>query len=96
MSNKVTPIAGSIAETFHPHLTFHLCSAISRECKSQPRAHGWEAQVRELRHGAGEEPRHDHVHFLPAAGHDQRHLQGRDLRVAHVPTLHLLRVGARG
>lgn len=78
---------------FHPHLTFDLCSANRRESKSRPWAYWWKAEVCELRHGAGEEPRHDHMHFLPAAGHDQRHLQSWDLRVAHVLTLHLLRVG---
>lgn len=98
MSSKVNPPTrqqnvGSIAEMFHPHLTFDLCSAIRRECKYRPWAYGRKAEVRELWHGAGEERRHDHVHFLPAAGHDQRHLQSRDVRVAHVLTLHLLRVG---
>lgn len=86
---------GCFFEAFRPPLTFDLYSKSRRERKSRPRAHGWETEVRELRHGAGEGRRHDHMHYLPAAGHDQSHLQSRDVRVAHVLTLHLLRVGAR-
>lgn len=91
--NKIY-ILGSVAEMLHPHLTFDLRSASSRECKSQPWAHGWKAEVRELRHGAGEELGHDHMHVVPAAGHDRSRIQTWDVCVAHVLTLHLLRVGA--
>lgn len=49
-------------------------------------------EVCELRNATGVFSRHDDLHFLPAAGHDQRHLQSRDVRLADVLTLHLLRV----
>lgn len=65
-----THLFGCIFEAFCPPLTFDLCSESRRERKSRPRVHGWETEVRELRHGTGEDPRHDHMHYLPAAGHD--------------------------
>lgn len=49
-------------------------------------------EVCELWHSSGEHSRHDDMRLLPAAGHDQCYLQGRDVRLADVLTLHLLRV----
>lgn len=61
----------------------------------RPRVWRWQKKICELWLGAGTKSRHDDLHFLPAAGHDQCQLQSRDVRVADVLTLHLLRVSVR-
>lgn len=87
---------------FFPH-SLHLkednCPSLpisvhQRRWKPQCERWYWRRQeeVCELRHGSGDDSRHDDMRLLPAAGHDQRHLQGRDVRLADVSTLHLLRV----
>lgn len=50
----------------------------------------WQTEVCELWLGAWWLPRNDNLHFLPAASHDQLHLQSGDVRLAHVLALHLL------
>lgn len=77
-----------------PNSTSLPVSVHQRRWNRQCRREWWGGQeeVCELRLGSGDLSRHDNVRLLPAAGHDQRHLQGRDVRLADVSTLHLLRV----
>lgn len=51
-----------------------------------------QAKVCELRNAADSLSGADHLHVLSDSGHNARHVQSRDIRVAHVPCVCVLRV----
>lgn len=53
----------------------------------------WQEQVCELWVGARTLSRHGHLHQLQRTGAHPRHLQSGNVRLAHVPPLHPVRVG---
>lgn len=78
-------ISCSLSEPFFPsHVTLDSSHDVSQQ-----------EQVRELRVGAGTLSRHGHLPQLPRASAHQRHLQSGNIRLAHVPPLHPVRVGPR-
>ncbi len=75
----------------------HLCPSISVHQRRRngwfgPQHWRWQKEVCELRHDTGDDSWHDDLHFLPAAGHDRRHLQSGDVCLVDVLALYLLRV----